>query len=101
MRDWKDLSKKALELEDGKQMLLSNPEFSLDTLPEGAVAHRYEDAVVGGEEAPSSKDIRAFFWSNRKNRRLTRPTATVWRQGNTFGLGAVTLTAALERLGNG
>lgn len=100
-RNWKDLSKKTLELEEGEFFLLSNPEYPLDILPEGAALHRYEDPVVGGDETPTTKEIRTFFWSQRKERRLTRPTAVIWRKGNTFGLGAITPQAALERLGNG
>jgi len=100
-RNWKELSKKASDLEEGAYFLLSNPEYPLDNLPESAAHYRYEEPVVGGDTAPTSKDLRTFFWENRRNRRLTRPTATVWRQGNTYGLGAVIWTATLERLTNG
>lgn len=100
-RNWKDLSKKAAGLEEGSYFLLSNPEYSLDTLPDEVVHHRYEEPVVGGDTPLTPKELRSFFWQNRRNRVLTRPTATVWREGNTYGFGAVVLRSVLERLSNG
>lgn len=99
-RNWKQISKIASSMEDG-DLLLSNPEFSLEELPAGARPFRFEAPVVGGEEVPSSKELRSFLWENRKNRKVTRDTATIWRQGNVYGLGAITLDRAFERLTNG
>lgn len=100
MRDWKVLSKRASKMESGSSFLLSNPEYELSGLPLGAVALHFEEPVVGGEDL-SPKDIRSFLWENRKSRRLTRDRATIWRDGDTFGLGVITTEKALERLNNG
>ena len=100
-RDWKSISKQASEMEPDSLMLLSNPGYDTTLLPEGSVAVSFEEPVVGGEDPPTKKQIRSFFWENRKNRSLLRDRATIWRKGNIYGLGVVTTKQAMERLENG
>jgi|DEB0MinimDraft_3_1074331.scaffolds.fasta_scaffold447534_1 hypothetical protein len=95
-RDWKSISKKVVESEGN--ILVSNPDFPLEELPEEAVIHRYENNILDAKDGLSAKDIRSFLWKNRKERQLTRDRAVLWRDNNRVGFGVVTTERALERL---
>jgi len=95
-RDWKNISKKVMESEGN--ILVSNPDYPLEELPNEAVIHRYDDKTLNVKEDLSAKDIRSFFWENRKERQLTRDRAVVWRDNERVGFGVVTTERALERL---
>jgi hypothetical protein len=97
-RDWKTISRLSLELNTGDSLLIDNTDFDLGKLPKGAEVYRFEKPEVGGDETPSAKDLRTFFWDNRKNRSLTRDRAIVWREGNRFGLGVVTTSQTVKRI---
>lgn len=99
-RDWKKISKMASEMEEGA-LLLSNPDYALSELPEGAAIVEFEAPVVGGKTSPTAKEIRSFLWENRKERKLTRDRAILWKKANQFGLGVVTSSQVLERLTHG
>jgi hypothetical protein len=95
-RDWKEISKKVLSFEG--DLLLSNVDFPLESLPEGAAIHRYKDNTLPLNEDLTAKDIRSFLWDKRKDRKLVRDRATIWKDEESIGLGVVTTSEALERL---
>lgn len=97
-RDWKKITKK-IHSKDSSEVLLSNPDFDFDSLPEGARVYRFPTPVIG-IDAPL-KELRSFLWSQRKNRSVVRDRALVWRDDTHYGLGVVTTDAVLERLSNG
>ena len=102
IRDWKKISVVAQEKD---QVLLSNPDFDVESILEGDVAV----VTVGGVTSSvpptefSPRTVRRFLWENRKDRSVLRDRSVlkVNREEDKIemSIAALTHTDAMNRLG--
>jgi hypothetical protein len=97
-RNWKAISNKAFSMDNGESVILSNVDFDMSTLPDGAVIHKFDSPTVDVKSISSPKSMRTFFWGIRKDRSILRDRAIVWKEDGVLGVGVITTDRVMDRI---